>query len=65
MDEVLLEAASLSELHTETIGARSLDAMHVAAALLLHADKFLACDQRQAKLASRAGLKVSLIGADR
>jgi hypothetical protein len=25
---------------------------------------FVTCDQRQAKLASRAGLKVKLIGAD-
>lgn len=64
MDDAFVEAASLSELHTETTGARSLDTLHVAAARLLHADRFLTCDQRRAKLAGRAGLKVKLIGAD-
>jgi hypothetical protein len=63
IDEALVEAASLSELHTERIGSRSLDTLHVAAALLLNANQFLTCDQRQAKLASRAGLKVKLIGS--
>ena len=64
MDDAFVEAAALSELHAETVGCRSLDSLHVAAALLLSAEHFLTCDQRQAKLASRAGLKVQLIVAD-
>jgi predicted nucleic acid-binding protein len=65
MDDAFVEAASLSELHTQSIGARALDTLHVAAARLLNADRFLTCDQRQAKLATRAGLKVRLIGNEK
>ena len=64
MDETFGEASKLSSLYTETIGSRSLDTLHVAAARLLSVDQFLTCDQRQAKLARRAGLKVKLIGAE-
>ena len=60
-NDIMAEATSLSELHTETTGARSLDTLHVAAAQLLNADLFLTCDRRQARLATRAGLKVKLI----
>ncbi len=63
MNSVLAEAASLAECHTSVTGARSLDTLHVAAALILEADKFLTCDKRQAKLARRLGLEVKLIGA--
>jgi predicted nucleic acid-binding protein len=63
MDDTLAEATSLAVMHTEVIGSRSLDTLHVAAALLMNADQFLTCDQRQAKLARRAGLKVKLIAA--
>jgi hypothetical protein len=62
MEDVFLEASSLSDSHTEATGTRSLDTLHVAGALLLRAGRFLTCDQRQAVLASRSGLKVRLIG---
>jgi hypothetical protein len=64
MDDAFSEASRLSGLHTETIGSRSLDTLHVAAARLLSADQFLTCDLRQAKLARRTGLKVKLIGVE-
>jgi predicted nucleic acid-binding protein len=56
--EVMLEAERLSALHSETLGTRSLDIMHVAAALTVGLPHFLTFDARQAALARRAGLKV-------
>ena len=38
--------------------ARSLDILHVAAALVVHASTFVSFDERQRKVARRAGLKV-------
>ena len=54
-------ARMLSESFTERLGSRSLDILHVAAALELHADVFLTCDRNQAALAKAAGLKVHLV----
>ena len=48
---------SLSALHSETLGTRSLDILHVAAALTLGL-AHLTFDTRQAALARIAGLKV-------
>jgi predicted nucleic acid-binding protein len=56
--EVMLEAERLSALHSETLGTRSLDILHVAAALTLGLALFLTFDTRQAALAKIAGLKV-------
>lgn len=56
--ETNARAQQLSERHTEKLGSRSLDILHVAAALELHADSFLTCDRAQAALARAAGLKV-------
>ena len=42
------------------IGCRSLDIMHVAAARLFEADRFVTFDERQAVLATKAGLSVSV-----
>lgn len=39
-----------------TLGVRTLDALHVACALELRADKFWTFDERQAKLAEAVGL---------
>jgi predicted nucleic acid-binding protein len=58
LSDVMLEAERLSALHSETIGTRSLDILHVAAALVLGCGKFLTFDIRQAKLAGLAGLNV-------
>ena len=45
-------AVDLSAEYTIKTGSRSLDILHVAAALLLKADRFLTFDQRQSRLAS-------------
>ena len=39
-------------------GTRTLDALHVAAALFLHATEFITSDTRQSSLASACGLRV-------
>ena len=45
------------------LGCRSLDIMHVAAATLFKADRFLTFDSRQAKLANKTGLNTDLLNA--
>ena len=57
--KLVREAESLAQLHTPTIGSRSLDVLHVAAALSLGATEFSTLDTRQSKLAQLAGLHVS------
>lgn len=59
--EVLLEAERLSGGHSETIGTRSLDILHVASALVLGAKDFLTLDTRQGTLAKAVGLRVPAI----
>ena len=49
-------ARQLSRRHTATLGTRTLDILHVAAALVLHADSFYTFDRAQAHLARAAGL---------
>ena len=56
--EVMIEAERLSALHSETLGTRSLDVLHVASALVLGRNEFLTFDNRQGALARAAGLKV-------
>jgi predicted nucleic acid-binding protein len=56
--DTLREAERLSAAHTEIIGGRSLDIVHVAAALLLGAKGFLSFDDRQRRIAKAEGLKV-------
>lgn len=52
------KAIALAERHSATLGTRSLDLMHVAAALILEADLFLSFDERQRKAAEGEGLSV-------
>jgi predicted nucleic acid-binding protein len=52
------EAENLAAAHTETLGVRSFDLLHVALAITLGATEFLTFDARQATLAKAAGLKV-------
>lgn len=52
----LAKAEELAELHTPSIGSRSLDVLHVAAALVSGATEFHTFDLRQGKLAKAAGL---------
>ena len=58
LHEVFAQAESLSAQHTQSTGARSLDILHVAAALVLMTDEFVSFDRRQRSLAVEAGLKV-------
>jgi predicted nucleic acid-binding protein len=58
---VLTEAERLGALHSETFGTRSLDILHVAAAIVLGSREFLTFDHRQASLARAAGLIVPVV----
>jgi hypothetical protein len=60
-DVVSQEARALSEHCTTKMGARSLDLLHVAAALSFKAESFLTCDRVQGVVAKAAGLKVSVV----
>jgi predicted nucleic acid-binding protein len=62
--DVHARAESLARRHAATLGTRTLDALHVAAALCLAMEHFVTTDQRQALLAQTAGLKVARL-ADR
>jgi len=55
---VFQKAESLSTDHTVATGARSLDVVHVAAALAVGASEFFSFDRRQRSLAERVGLKL-------
>jgi predicted nucleic acid-binding protein len=48
----------LSAGHSATLGCRTLDIIHVAAALVLEAKEFVTFDTRQAALAKQVGLTV-------
>ena len=52
------KAIELADRHSATLGTRSLDLMHVAAALILEADLFLSFDERHRKAAEADGLAV-------
>ena len=56
---VLRIAARFSERHSATIGTRSLDILHVAAAKAVRAAEFVSFDARQRALALAVGLKVA------
>ena len=50
------EAEALATHHTPTLGTRSLDVLHVAAASVIGATEFCTFDVRQGKLAQLAGM---------
>jgi predicted nucleic acid-binding protein len=52
-------AIQLARRYGARIGSRTLDSLHVACALELHATRFWTFDTRQAKLAKAAGLRTS------
>ncbi|WCJ58027.1 type II toxin-antitoxin system VapC family toxin [Fontisphaera persica] len=56
--DVLREAEKLGAAHNETIGCRSADLFHVAAATEAGCDTFFTLDDRQAAMAKAAGLTV-------
>lgn len=55
------ESVRISRLHTRSIGTRSLDILHVAAAILLGCREFLSFDSRQLELAKKMDLNVITI----
>ena len=55
---VFILALQLSKRHSPSMGARSLDILHVALALTIDTDRFVTLDQRQASLAKDAGLNI-------
>lgn len=63
MDLAMDRARKLSATQTEKTGARAIDLLHVACALLLESEVFLTSDQRQAALAKAEGLQVTLVPA--
>jgi len=58
MDEAIDLARTLSEKHTEHLGCRGFDLLHVALALELECEIFLTADGAQAALAAAEGLDV-------
>ncbi|MSU20006.1 MAG: PIN domain protein [Pedosphaera sp.] len=56
--DVFRKAEQLAELHTPASGSRSLDTLHVAAALVIQTVDFVTFDIRQDALAKLTGLKV-------
>lgn len=52
------KARELSDRHTTKLGTRSLDLLHLAAALILKADVFFSFDERQRNAAALEGLEV-------
>lgn len=57
-ESLFRRADSLSATHTTTLGTRTMDTIHVAAALLLGAKAFCTFDPRQELLARAAGLPI-------
>jgi hypothetical protein len=52
------KARELSDRYSPTVGTRSLDLLHVAAAMLLQADTFFSFDERQRQAAKGEGMAV-------
>ncbi len=62
MDAAITRATDLSAVHTERLGARAIDLLHVAGALTLESELFLTTDTRQSQLANAEGLEVVSVG---
>lgn len=60
-DDVLADAKSLAKGHTRTLGCRSLDILHCAAARRLAVAEFITTDVRQRGLALAIGLACPLV----
>ena len=59
LDSVFGVSVRLAREHSAALGTRSLDVLHVAAALALRERHFVTGDDRQAKLAAAVGLRVT------
>jgi predicted nucleic acid-binding protein len=64
-DEALLAARMLSEKHTERLGCRGFDLLHVTLALGLKCDVFLTSDRVQGAVARAEGLRTTVIADER
>lgn len=60
LEAALATAQSLSERHTERLGCRGFDLLHVALALELKCEAFLTSDRVQGSLAQAAGLETTV-----
>jgi predicted nucleic acid-binding protein len=60
-DAAMVRATELGTAHTERLGARAIDLLHVASALMLESEVFLTTDTRQAQLAKAEGLEVCAV----
>ena len=58
MDAYFDSGIIVTKIHSATLGCRTLDIIHVAAALVIGAREFITFDGRQAALARQAGLTV-------
>ena len=58
---VFADTLRLSAAHSRNFGTRTLDLLHIAAALHLQAAEFVTGDDRQSKAAAKEGLKVVFI----
>ena len=61
MELVMVQATELATKHTERIGARAIDLLHVTSAMALQSEVFFTTDDRQAQLGKAEGLKVVAI----
>jgi predicted nucleic acid-binding protein len=57
--KALKAAEALSRAHTERLGARGMDILHVGSALALRAKRFVTFDERQRELVGLAGLELA------
>ena len=62
MDNAIEAARALSGRHTERLGCRGFDLLHVALTLDLECEAFLTADRIQGTLARAEGLKVTVSG---
>ena len=56
--DVFRRAETVSKEHSSAMGVRSLDLLHIASALILHAVDFLTFDDRQLAAAKKTGLRI-------
>jgi predicted nucleic acid-binding protein len=63
-EEALRDARKLSEKHTERLGCRGFDLLHVALALRLKCDVFLTADRVQGALAQAEGFRTTVISGE-
>jgi predicted nucleic acid-binding protein len=59
LDTLFRHAEAISQRHAATIGARSMDILHVAAALESNCTELVSFDNRQRKLALAEGMTIS------